>query len=134
MKKFFIFAFFLISLIVTSCAGAQDTAKAEDFFRGFLSAVKENNTEDILSDAPFLSSMTKEQQDATLVFFRSLSSSDYRLTTTFAGHRTYSLNLYVPGSSGNGSTYTIGCEQDKNGKWTVLQNFQQTVKIDKISL
>ena len=134
MKKIFIFVLFVSSIVFNSCTGAQDIAKAENFIKSFLSAVKENNTEDILSDAPFLSSMTKEQQDATLVFFRSLSSSDYRLTTTFAGHRTYSLNLYVPGSSGNGSTYTIGCEQDKNGKWTVLQNFQQTVKIDKISL
>lgn len=134
MKKIFIFALIFGSLFVTSCTGAQDTAKAESFFKGFLSAVKENKTDEILSAAPFLSSMNKEQQDAALMLFTSLASSDYRLTTTFAGHGTYNINVYIPGSSGNASTYTIGCEKDKNGKWTVLQKFQQTVKIDRISL
>jgi len=134
MKKILILVIFLVSIIVTSCTGAQDTAKAESFFTGFLSAVKENKTEEIFADAPFLNSMNKEQQDATLILFKSLSSSGYRLTTTFVGHGTYNVNVYIPGSSGKASTYTIGCEKDKNGKWTMLQNFQQTVKIDRISL
>lgn len=125
-------AFCLITLwFLVSCNQISVASSAKKDFLKFLEAYKANDTEKILTYAPFLEKSNSEQKEAANAFFSMLSDSKIRVIEKRIDTRSAALTIYPSNES---ITHTIYVEKNSEGNWIILPTWTNTKTIDKISL
>ncbi len=122
----------LLSLLLAGCVASQPAQEIAATFRSFLMSVTAGDEPRILSMAPFLSDLSRENRASAIQSFQRLARTDPKRITLKVSHGTGAAYLLTVSIRGEAGAIVIPFRRDDKDHWVMSPVIEEVRHIDVV--